>query len=85
MNVLFELNNSTLYKINYLKTLSDLRPSFASIRNKVAVCSLGVDTCAPTQRLRKVLGPERNDITGEWRRLQMTSFMIYIPHQILFG
>jgi hypothetical protein len=71
--------------MNYLKTLSDLRPSVASIRNEVAVYSLGVDTCVPRQRPRKVLGPEMNDITGEWRRLHMTSFMIYVPHQMLFG
>lgn len=71
--------------MNYLKTLSDLRLSVASIRNKVAVYSLGVDTCVPTQKLGKVLGSEMNDITGEWRRLHMTSFIIYVPHQMLFG
>jgi hypothetical protein len=35
--------------------------------------------------LRRILGPERDEITGEWRKLHKRSFMLYAPHQISFG
>jgi hypothetical protein len=35
--------------------------------------------------LRKIFGPKRDEITGEWRRLHNESFMIGPTHQILFG
>jgi hypothetical protein len=35
--------------------------------------------------LRKVFGSKRGEVTGEWRKLHKGGFMIYIPHQILFG
>jgi len=31
--------------------------------------------------LRRILGPKREEVTGEWGR----SLMICTPHQILFG
>jgi hypothetical protein len=33
--------------------------------------------------LRRILGPKRGEVTGEWRRLHIWSFMICSPHQIL--
>jgi hypothetical protein len=35
--------------------------------------------------LRRIFGPERDEVTGEWRRLNNRSFMICIPHHRLFG
>ena len=34
--------------------------------------------------LRKVFGPKRHEITGEWRRLLNKELFICTPHQILF-
>jgi hypothetical protein len=34
--------------------------------------------------VRKIFGPERDEVTGEWRRLTR-SIMICTSHQILFG
>jgi hypothetical protein len=34
--------------------------------------------------LRKLFGSNRDEVTGEWRRLHMRSFMIRTPHQISF-
>jgi hypothetical protein len=33
---------------------------------------------------RKIFGPKRDEVAGEWRRVQR-SFIICTPHQILFG
>ena len=35
--------------------------------------------------LRRILGPRRDEVTGEWRNYKMRSLMICTPHQILFG
>jgi len=35
--------------------------------------------------LRRVFGPKKDEITGEWRKLHNESLMICTPHQILFG
>jgi len=35
--------------------------------------------------LRKVFGPKRYEVAGDWRRLMTLSFMICTAHQILFG
>jgi hypothetical protein len=35
--------------------------------------------------LRRVFGPKRDGVTGEWRRLHNESFMICTPQQILFA
>jgi len=35
--------------------------------------------------LRRVFGSKRDKVTGEWRKLQMRSLMIYTPHPVLFG
>jgi hypothetical protein len=35
--------------------------------------------------LRKIFGPQREEVTGEWRRLHNEELMICTPHQILFG
>jgi len=36
--------------------------------------------------LRKIFGPKKDEVTGDWRRLYVTrSFMISTPHQILYG
>ena len=35
--------------------------------------------------LRRIFGPKRDDVTGEWRNYIMRSLMISTPHTILFG
>jgi hypothetical protein len=35
--------------------------------------------------LRRVLGPKRDELTGEWRKLYNGSLMICTPHPLLFG
>jgi len=35
--------------------------------------------------LRRIFGPKRDGVTGEWRKLQMRSLMICTAHPILFG
>jgi hypothetical protein len=33
--------------------------------------------------LRRIFGPKRDEVTGEWRKLLMKSFMICTRHQVL--
>jgi hypothetical protein len=33
--------------------------------------------------LRRIFGPKRDEVTGEWRKLHNESFMICTPHPIL--
>jgi hypothetical protein len=35
--------------------------------------------------LRRVFGPKRDEVTGEWRKLQMRSLVICTPYPILCG
>jgi hypothetical protein len=35
--------------------------------------------------LRKIFGPKRDEVTGEWRRLHNEKFNDLYHHQILFG
>jgi len=35
--------------------------------------------------LRRIFGPKRDEITGEWRNSTMRSLMICTAHVILFG
>jgi hypothetical protein len=35
--------------------------------------------------LRRISELDRNEVTGEWRRLQKRSFMICICHELLLG
>jgi hypothetical protein len=35
--------------------------------------------------LRRIFGPKRDEVTGEWRRLRNEELMICTPHHILFG
>jgi len=35
--------------------------------------------------LRRIFGPKRVEVTGEWRRLHNEELMICTPHHILFG
>jgi len=35
--------------------------------------------------LRKIFGPKRDEVTGEWRKHVMRSLMICTPHPIFFG
>ena len=35
--------------------------------------------------LRRVFGPKRDEVTGDWRKLHRRSLMFYTPHPILFG
>jgi len=35
--------------------------------------------------LWKIMGPNREQVTGEWRRLRNGELMACTPHQILFG
>ena len=34
--------------------------------------------------LRRIFGPKRDEVRGEWRNYKMMSLMISIPHSILF-
>jgi hypothetical protein len=56
----------------------------------------GCETWSPTLReecwirmfenrvLRRILGPKRDKVTGEWRKLHNEELMICTPHPILF-
>jgi hypothetical protein len=35
--------------------------------------------------LRRIFGPKRDEVTGEWRRLHNKEFMLCTPHQVSFG
>ena len=35
--------------------------------------------------LRRIFGPKRDEVRGEWRKLHNEELMICIPHPILFG
>jgi len=35
--------------------------------------------------LRKIFGPKRDEVTGEWKILHNEKLIICTPHQILFG
>ena len=35
--------------------------------------------------LRRIFGPRRDEVTGEWRRLHNEDLMICTPHPILCG
>jgi hypothetical protein len=35
--------------------------------------------------LRRIFGPKRDEVTGEWRRLHKEELMICTVHYILFG
>jgi hypothetical protein len=35
--------------------------------------------------LRKIFGPKKIEVTGEWRNYIMRSFMIYTPNPIVLG
>ena len=35
--------------------------------------------------LRRIFGPRRHEVTGEWRRLHNEELMICTPHPILCG
>jgi hypothetical protein len=35
--------------------------------------------------LKRIFGPKRQEVTEEWRKLTMRSFMINTPHPILCG
>jgi hypothetical protein len=35
--------------------------------------------------LRRIFGPKRDEVTGEWRNYVMRSLMICTPHPKLFG
>jgi hypothetical protein len=35
--------------------------------------------------LRKIFGPKRDGITGEWKTLHSEEIPDFTPHQILFG
>jgi hypothetical protein len=35
--------------------------------------------------LRRIFGPKRDEVTGEWRKLHIRSLMISTPHQMLLG
>jgi len=35
--------------------------------------------------LRRIFGPRRDDVTGEWINYIMRSLMICTAHQLLFG
>jgi hypothetical protein len=34
--------------------------------------------------LRRIFGPKRDEVTGEWRKLIMRSLMVFTRHQIYF-
>jgi hypothetical protein len=35
--------------------------------------------------LRRIFGPMREEVTEGWRKQHMSSFIVYILHQILLG
>jgi hypothetical protein len=35
--------------------------------------------------LRRIFAPKRDEVTGEWRRLNTENFMLCTPHHISFG
>ena len=35
--------------------------------------------------LRRIFGPRRDEVTGEWRRMDSEELNIYTPHPILCG
>jgi len=35
--------------------------------------------------LRRIFGPKRDEVTGEWRKLHNEELLVCITHQILFG
>jgi hypothetical protein len=35
--------------------------------------------------LRRIFGPKRDEVTGEWRRLHNEKLVLCTPHQISFG
>jgi len=35
--------------------------------------------------LRKIFGPKRDEVTGEWKKPQMRSLIIATPQKILLG
>jgi len=35
--------------------------------------------------LRRIFGPKRDEVTGEWRKLHSSSLMICTAHPVLFG
>jgi hypothetical protein len=35
--------------------------------------------------LRRIFGPERDEVTWEWRRLHDKELYAFMPHEILFG
>ena len=35
--------------------------------------------------LRRIFGPKKDEVTGEWRNLRDGELMIYTPHSVLFG
>jgi hypothetical protein len=34
---------------------------------------------------RRIFGPRRDDVTGEWRKLHNEELIVCTPHQIFFG
>jgi hypothetical protein len=45
-------------------------------------CWLGV---FENRVLRRIFGPKRDEVTGEWRRLRNKELYACTPHQISFG
>jgi hypothetical protein len=37
------------------------------------------------RELRRIFGPQRNEVTGEWKRLYNEELNELYPHPILFG
>jgi hypothetical protein len=35
--------------------------------------------------MRRIFGPKRDEVTGEWRKLHNKELMISTPHQIIIG
>ena len=35
--------------------------------------------------LRKIFGPKRDEVTGEWRKICNEELMICTPHRVFFG
>ena len=35
--------------------------------------------------LRRIFGPKRDEVTGEWRKLHNEELIICTPHPIMFG
>ena len=74
-----ECTQGATYKTNFQFVLYGCETWSLSLRKKRRL------RVFEDEGLRKIFGSKRDEVTGEWRRLHMRSFMICTAHQISFG